>query len=205
MDILVEWVTQIILFIILATIIDLLIPQTAMKKYINLVVGLILILILLNPIFHVLNIDIESALNQSFSQIDEARSSNDSVENLIEMQKKDIEMTQDAYILEQMAVPLIDIAKDPLMEEYQLEITNIDFNFQNTQELTYEDLVGVIVYVKEIEEGEGEMGVVEDVVINTDDPIEREARQDEEVKERLMELWELHDKELMLYWEGGAS
>ena len=62
MTFLMEWVAQIILFIILATIIDLLIPQSSFQKYIKLAIGLILILILLNPVFSVLNIDIREAV-----------------------------------------------------------------------------------------------------------------------------------------------
>ncbi|WP_156290827.1 stage III sporulation protein AF [Oceanobacillus salinisoli] len=207
MDILIQWVTQIILFIILATIIDLLIPATAMKKYIKLVVGLILILILLKPIFYVFNMDIESALNASFQQIDQANSNNESVENLIEFQKKEIESKQDAYILEQMAVQLVDIAEDPLKEEHQVEITDVQFQFLPNEELTYEGLEEVIVYVRDFEEGEGEASAVEDVVINTDDSAEKkeEDRHDDQIKTLLQEVWELTDKEITIYWEGGAS
>ncbi|RKQ37758.1 stage III sporulation protein AF [Oceanobacillus halophilus] len=207
MDVLVQWVTQIILFIILATVIDLLIPATAMKKYIKLVVGLILILILLKPIFYVLEIDIETALNRSFQHVNEKSGESESVENLIEFQKKEIESTQDAYILEQMAVQLIDIAEDPLKEEFQATISDIAFQFNQTDKWTYEDLEEVIVYVKDFEEGEGEDRVVEDVVINTDESVEvkEEDRHDEQITQLLKETWELQDKEITLFWEGGPS
>ncbi|WP_085991934.1 stage III sporulation protein AF [Oceanobacillus senegalensis] len=206
MELIIQWVTQIILFIILATIIDLLIPQTAMKKYIKLVVGLILILILLKPVFYVLSIDIEKALSSSFQQISETTNQNNSVENLIEFQKNEIENTQDAYILEQMAVQLIDIAGDPLKEEFQLEITDVQFTFNDAKDKTYEDLKEVIVYLKDFEEGEGEDSLVEDVVINTDEPVpKKEDRHDEKIKNLLKEVWELHDKQITIYWEGGSS
>ncbi|RLL48111.1 stage III sporulation protein AF [Oceanobacillus piezotolerans] len=205
MELIIQWVTQIIIFVILATILDLIIPSSAMKKYIQLVVGLILILILLNPIFYILNIDIDRALNSSFQQLNQIKSTEGSVENLIELQKKEIQTTQDAYILEQMAVPLIDLAKEPLIEGHNLEITNLDFQFSTNQQFTYEDLQEVIVTVKNYEKGEGEMGVVEDVVINTNEPIENEDRHEDEVKSLLTELWGLEDKEITIYWEGGSS
>ncbi|WP_246001092.1 stage III sporulation protein AF [Oceanobacillus piezotolerans] len=205
LELIIQWVTQIIIFVILATILDLIIPSSAMKKYIQLVVGLILILILLNPIFYILNIDIDRALNSSFQQLNQIKSTEGSVENLIELQKKEIQTTQDAYILEQMAVPLIDLAKEPLIEGHNLEITNLDFQFSTNQQFTYEDLQEVIVTVKNYEKGEGEMGVVEDVVINTNEPIENEDRHEDEVKSLLTELWGLEDKEITIYWEGGSS
>ncbi|RDW19160.1 stage III sporulation protein AF [Oceanobacillus arenosus] len=206
MGVLIDWVTQIILFIILATIIDLLIPATSMKKYIKLVVGLILILILLQPIFYIFNVDIEKAIESSIQTAVEGDRKNDSVKNLINIQKKEIETTQDAYILEQMAVQLKALANDSLTEEYHVEISNIEFLFTGEQEMSYENLNEVIVHVLELKDGEGAMNVVEDVVINTNNPVESEERiNEQEIIKRLKEIWEFNDKEISLYWEGGSS
>lgn len=201
MDIVINWVTQIILFIVLATIIDLLIPTSSMNKYIKLVVGLILILILLKPIFYVLNIDMETALNKSFQQVNDVGEDSESVKNLIEFQKKEIQSTQDAYILEQMAVQLIEIAEDPMKEQYQQEITDIEFKFNSNDSYSYEDLEEVIVYVKDLVEEEGEQNTVENVVINTDHVVEKKDmdRHDEEIKQLLKKVWELTDKEITIY------
>ncbi|GAB3052179.1 stage III sporulation protein AF [Virgibacillus ainsalahensis] len=206
MDMLIQWVTQIILFLLLAAIIDLLIPATDMKKYIKLVVGLILILLLLQPIFYVFNINIEQTLKTSISRLTEADTDNESVENLIEMQKSEIEGSQDAYILEQMAVQLTDIAKDPLMEEYHAEIMNINFLFSSEEDYTFDSLEEVIVYLQEIEDGEGAVSLVDDVVINTDEQATDEEGQDtEEIQRLLREVWELDNKKITIIWEGGRS
>lgn len=50
-EIFTDWVTQIILFIILASVIDLLVPANHLQKYVRLAISLILILILLQPVF----------------------------------------------------------------------------------------------------------------------------------------------------------
>lgn len=208
MDALIQWVTQIIIFLLLAAIIDLLVPATSMKKYIKLVVGLILILILLQPVFHLFNINIKNELKSSFLQLSEETSSNESVENLIELQKNEIQGSQDAYILEQMAVQLKDLAEDPLLEEHQAEIRDIQFLFLSEEDYTFENLEEVIVYLREADEEdeEGAVDVVEDVEINTDDPVVEEEDQDsEEIKALLSEVWELRNKEVTITWEGGTS
>ncbi|HLR71398.1 MAG TPA: stage III sporulation protein AF, partial [Pseudogracilibacillus sp.] len=87
MDALVNWVTQIIMFILLASIIDLLTPESAMKKYIKLVVGLLLILILMQPIFSLFNHSVESALHKTFTEINNKTETDQSIENLINLQK----------------------------------------------------------------------------------------------------------------------
>ncbi len=208
MDLLIEWVKQIIVFILLASIIELIIPATAMKKYIKLVVGLILILIFLRPVFFLFDINIQQSLTESFSQLYEEETAEENMESLIKMQKKDIQASQDAYILEEMTDQLKNLAKDPLKEDYQAEINSIDFVFSDETEMAYENLEEVIVYLQEAEGGEGSVRAVEDVVINTDGPVQTEEPAPPRIEEAavlLGDIWELDDKKVTIIWEGGAS
>lgn len=160
-----DWVTQIILFIILASVIDLLIPANHLQKYVRLAISLILILILLQPVFYLFNTDINAAISSSMNRIESQFNNQSSIENQIDFEKNEIENGQDAYILKQMAIELEKIAEESLKEEFAVEITSIDFQFAVTDSLTYEDLTEVIVYITESEPGEGAMNTVEDVVI----------------------------------------
>ncbi|SHG67733.1 MULTISPECIES: stage III sporulation protein AF [Virgibacillus] len=205
MQIVIDWVTQIILFILLATIIDLVIPANSMKKYMKLVVGLILILILLKPIFYIFQIDVQRAVESSLSGVFEEMNQNKSLDNAIKTQKNEIEATQDAYILEQMAVQLKEIAKDPLHEAFQTEITDIQFQFANGKDKSYENLDKVIVYVNELKNGEGAVRNVDNVVIYSDSPdVSKENNELKDIENKLSELWEMEQKKLLLQWEGGA-
>ncbi len=203
MTFLMEWVTQIILFIILATIIDLLIPQSSFQKYIKLAIGLILILILLNPVFSVLNIDIREAVSSSMLKISNEKEIS-SMENLIDLQKKEIESAQHAYILEQMAVQLKNIAEPELKDAFAAEIANIEFVFENNRQASYENLNEIIVTLTEGKKEEGMMKAVEDVEINTDEPLKK-LDNDEEIIAYLEKVWELQDKKITIFWEGGTS
>ncbi|WP_309245484.1 stage III sporulation protein AF [Virgibacillus proomii] len=207
LEIVIQWVTQIIIFILLATVIDLLIPATALKKYIKLVVGFILILILLKPIFFLFQIDVQHALEASISKLDRNSQQVESMENLIESQKNEIEGTQDAYILEQMAVQLKQIAKEPLKKKFQTEIKHIEFRFTHEGENTFENLDEVIVYLTESNnDGEGAVRVVDDVVIYSDSPnTSKEDKKLQEIEAVLNEVWEMDKKKLILQWEGGPS
>ncbi|MEB5451532.1 stage III sporulation protein AF [Virgibacillus pantothenticus] len=199
----IDWVTQIILFILLATIIDLVIPATSMKKYIKLVVGFILILILLKPLFFIFQIDVQRALETSLSGVLQEINQNDALDKSIETQKNEIEDTQDAYILEQMAVQLKEIAKEPLQDKFQAEITDIQFRFADEREKTYENLDEVIVYVNESKDGEGAVRIVDDVVIDLDSPEQsREDNKLQDIEATLNDLWEIEQKKLLLQWEG---
>src|SRR5699024_9116251 len=192
---------------IVAIMIDLMIPATTMKKYIKLVVGLILILIFLKPVFALFEMNIDQALENSFSKVMQEKSEQDTMENSIKMQKSEIEDGQRAYILEEMAVQLKDLAKKRLKEEEQAEILNIDFRFQSDAEPSYENLDEVIVYLGHIEEEEGAVDIVEDVEINTKEPV---ADDDDEqdvgrIKHVLHDVWDISEDKLTIEWEGGST
>ncbi|MEW9677501.1 stage III sporulation protein AF [Lentibacillus sp. L22] len=204
MDLLINWVTQIVIFLIIALIIDLLIPATAMKKYIKLVVGLILILIFLKPVFYLFNMNIDQSLDTAFSKLSREEVKQDSMKNSIEKQKKEIQAGQRAYILEEMAVQLKDLAKDRLKDEYQAEIVNIDFQFKPDEEPAYENLEEVIVYLGQMEdEEEGAVQTVDNIDINTDAPVEDDEQDVQEIKHLLHDVWEINDEKLTIIWKEG--
>ncbi|AEN87653.1 Stage III sporulation protein AF [Priestia megaterium WSH-002] len=116
------WITNIVLFILLATIINLLLPNSSFQKYTKLVVGLLLMLIIITPVFQIFKVDVNQMLKSlSLSSI----RSDQQVENSIENQKKEIQASQRAYILEQMAVQMEADVKEELMDQYGVAIDRI--------------------------------------------------------------------------------
>ena len=208
MEIIVQWVTQIIIFLLLATIIDLLVPATAMKKYIKLVVGLILILIFLKPLFYLFTIDIEHSLKTTINQLYQEEISTDRIENLTKIQKEDIQASQDAYILEQLSTQLKELAKEPLVKGFQTEIYKIGFIFSEEQAISYESLTEVVVYIRKADLEEGAVSIVDEIIILAEEsPDEEEETNDETypIQKLLEEVWEMKDKQLTIKWGGGTS
>lgn len=204
MEFISDWITQIIIFILLATIIDLLTPNLAMSKYIKLVLGLILILILLTPIFSLFNLDFEGAINNNYRNLFEMDGEMERMESSIEMQKSEIESTHDAYILEEMAVQLKSLTNEELLDEHDAHITDINFQFEDETTKTYEGLTEVIVYLEKGADWEGNIKPIEQIVINSSE-IEEDGEMDESIIELLRDKWELEDKKITIHWEGGTS
>lgn len=206
MDLISRWVTQIIVFLLLAIIVDLLIPKTSMRKYIKLVIGLILMLIFLKPVFYLFTIDFQAELSSSLESLYEGDLSLEKIEDLTNIQKIDIETVQAAYILEEMIFQLKDLAREPLLENYHVEITNIEFKFFTEQEISFEGLEEVIVYLDESNDRAGIVNEIEEVNIGAKSKKENiENIQEENIKRLLQEVWELHQKNLSIIWEGGTS
>lgn len=60
------WVLQIVIFIILAMVVDLILPSSKIKQYAKLVIGLLLILIILQPILSIFKVDVEQLISPVF-------------------------------------------------------------------------------------------------------------------------------------------
>lgn len=206
MDIISQWVTQIIIFLLLAVIIDLLIPKTSMKKYIKLVMGLILMLIFLKPVFYLFSIDFQTELTSSFEQIYEGDHNNEMIENLTKEQKVDIQASQAAYILEEMTIQLKDVAEEPLLTGFHVEIIDIDYLFLDEGDISFENLEEIIVYLDESDGREETIRTIEEIMIGQDHSTESIGdEQDEDITLLLQSLWELDDKKISIKREGGTS
>ncbi|MCB5933680.1 stage III sporulation protein AF [Caldibacillus thermoamylovorans] len=133
MEFLTSWITNIILFILLAVTVELLLPQTGLQKYVKMVLGLLLIIIFLTPVFKLFSVDIDNLLNRATGKLGEEKIS---LENSIEKQKIEIQNDQHAYILEQTAVQLEEMTEKELMKQFDYQFAHIQLNVSDTIGLT---------------------------------------------------------------------
>ncbi len=124
------------------------------------------------------------------------KTSDKEMENLIEMNKKEIQASQEAYILETMAVQLEKDADKELMEQYGLQITNIEISINENDRLAFPDnLEKVIVSVKEPDMKAEAIEAVETVKINTGQPLpSKQANNQEIIATFLSQKWNIERK-----------
>ncbi|WP_088104720.1 stage III sporulation protein AF [Halalkalibacter urbisdiaboli] len=212
MGFLTEWLTNIILLILLATILELMLPNSNMQRYVKMVVGLLLLVMILQPLLSIFTKDVDEWLFSLSNQVDNEKNS---VEESINLQKRDIELGQLAYISEQVAVQLERQVEETLREEYSLEVARIDVEVSETTEapVEMEDLKTIYVEVTEVKEDESEEEMQEQVRpvstvrIDTSSPLKtKETEQTIELKpvqQFLSESWQIPTDTISLAWEGG--
>ncbi|WP_052703145.1 stage III sporulation protein AF [Paenibacillus beijingensis] len=71
------WLRDIIAIVLLAAIIDLLLPNKAMQRYVRLVVGLIILLTILTPIMRIFQGDLDKKVAEGFRNWDESSAMNE--------------------------------------------------------------------------------------------------------------------------------
>ncbi|MCM3571827.1 MULTISPECIES: stage III sporulation protein AF [Mesobacillus] len=205
MDFLKEWITNIIIFILLATVLDMLLPNSSFQKYTKIVTGLILIAIILSPVLKLFTSDFETAIASmgQFSSFEDEK-----IKNSIEFQKKEIQASQHAYILETMAVQLKTAAEEELMEQQGMEIANIELEVNDQDQRPFpENLEYVIVHLKKAEDEGETVAVVREVEIDTNAPLpsKQTSQNTDQISSLLSEKWNVPEKSIQIMIEGGSD
>lgn len=199
------WVTNIILFILLAIVIDLLLPSSSMQKYAKVVIGLLLITVILTPVFKFFSKDVNQVIREFQFQ---SASGEDPVKSSLEVQKKEIQASERAYILEQMAVQMKKMAQKELIKNYGTEIAAISLTAAGDAEKiqSEKDVEKAEVIVKEEEKA---VPAIQMIDIETHQTKKTAETADEakiqDVIRFLSKTWQLDQKKITVRMEGGST
>ncbi|MFC4388563.1 stage III sporulation protein AF [Gracilibacillus marinus] len=147
MDYITNWIIQIVIYMLLALIVDLILPNSKLKQYAKLVIGLLLMLIILQPILSIMNINMDKLIAPLF-ETNELHHLSDVVENKTNQKKSEIEMIHHAYVVEEVVVQMEKMVEGEMKDEYDVMITHLDVNFENEQSTVIQE---VTVYLQEFE------------------------------------------------------
>lgn len=184
--------------------IDMLLPNSKFQKYTKMVIGLLLIAIILTPIFNFLSQDFE----QAFESIPELKVNQENkIKSSIELQKKEIQASQDAYIYEQMAVQLKEDAEEELMSQYGLVITDLKILVDEDDQRPFpENLQKVMITLNESTSENEAVEVIKTVDIDTNQSLETKTndKNNNKISQLLSKKWNVEEDAIEIQIEGGA-
>ncbi len=207
MEFLSGWIANIIMFILLATIVEMLLPNSSLQRYAKMVTGLLLIVIILNPILKIFHFNFEEILSTAtLSNIHEEKN----IENSIEFKKKEIQASSHAYILEEMAVLMKEEVEDEVMKRFKKKVSDVSIKVDENIEVTADSSrhFSVKVRMKEPEnDDEDTIPVVALVKIDMKQSSEKESTSfnDPEIVSFLANAWDLDTNQIVLALEGGRA
>lgn len=199
MSVLIDWITQIIVFILLAIIVELFVPTTKIAKYVRLVIGLIFLLIFLKPIFYIFQLDMEQLVSEQLFDTDHAIEK-DSIDNLMTRQNEQLQAKNDEYILAEITEHLQEQSADSLAEHF-VKINKIDYAFADESHNIHA-LEQLIVYIVPLDESTDDKAVViDEVIIDLKQPTNQtDEKQLSDIKRTLIDIWHLNDEEIIVKW-----
>lgn len=203
MEFITSWVTNIIVFVLLATVIDLLLPNSAMQKYAKMVIGLLLIAVIISPILKLFQSDFDDLLKIATSSINEK--TNHQVESLTELKKKEIQAVQDAYILKQMAVDMRTGVEEELMEQYKMEIQSLNLEVKNKDQPSLPaDLQKISIVLQQTKDQAESVEVVAKVDINTKQSSQKSSSDLDHIRGFLAAKWAVDEEVIEFAGERGG-
>ncbi|SDY56271.1 stage III sporulation protein AF [Evansella caseinilytica] len=220
MNTITAWITNIIILILLATILELLLPNSHMQRYVKLVVGLLLLMVMIHPLLSIFQVDPEEWL-ADLAAWDTAAESEET--SFIESKKMDIEKEGLAYISEQAAVLLREQASSELEKRFEVVPLDVYIEFEPVYEeeslslIKTEDLLdnlsGVYVLLSPKDEEDAQREGIAVVEINPvkiekadGDPEEvEEAEKTAEIRVFLAALWEIPEEKIHVQMKGGEE
>ena len=201
MSFLTGWVTNIIIFIILATIMDMLLPNTAMRKYAKMVIGLLLITVLLSPIFKLLSTDVDKLIEAAMSMNVEETGN---MENLIDSKKKEIQAVTSAYILEEVAAQLKTDGEEELINRYNFAFEHIEVSLTTLDNPVIPNDIAVISVILS-ENTDDVIETVQLVDIDTKKSNSYQSEQAEDIKQFLATQWGIDAEQIEVNFQLGSA
>lgn len=197
-----DWIGNIIILILIAAMLELLIPNAQVHKYVKMVIGLLLILMLMSPLFAIFSIDNKDILLESLN-VEENVVTEDFLEKKINQQKKEIEAAQSAYIEKQMAVQMKRQVEEELMQKYDMNIDKLTIEFGSNKQKNYENIQSISVWLSKNANRINKVARVEKVVINRNNPIKPlHTGLEKEIKQFLADKWEVDQEKLIIEVDG---
>jgi stage III sporulation protein AF len=206
MSFLTEWITNIILLVLLASVIELLLPGNQFQNYVKMVIGLLILMAMLSPVLKIVKTD----FNEVFEHLDlPAAATEGELKKSIEKNKSEIEEKQRAYILEQMAVQMKKQVQEELEKTYGIVIHDLQVQM-DFQRGTFkpEDITNARVVLARSTE-KGNVSAVEEVEVHVSDQGSEDLAVNQAVLDRITHFlasrWQLDKQQLKIVMEGGEE
>lgn len=206
MEFIKEWVTTIVVFVLIATVVDFILPNSKMHKYVKMVVGLLLITIIINPIFSLLSKNFEIDVS-SFGVIPTTAYINQ--EKSIESHKKEIESVQAAYILEETSSKLKSQVQKELMEQFDLSIESLTIETTTTnKEDVYDSIKNIHVILQSFDSSTNSKQITDIEIVQVSilkQPLKQIDDHLEEVVSFLANSWNIEKTQITVEQKGENS
>ncbi|MBP0724416.1 stage III sporulation protein AF [Bacillus sp. RG28] len=204
MQFFVQWISNIIVFILVASLVMMLIPNSSLAKYVKFVASLLLIVMMLQPIFQIFKVNIKDVLGTYQSKTLQA---DGSIKNEINNKKKDIEATERAYILNQMAVQMKKSVEKSFSKEFkqQIDTVSLEVDEKKSSINSPSDVSKVIVTIGKNQSQSNDVQPVQEVSINSSEPTEMDSNKQlkNDIRQFLAIKWQLDEKQIDIQLEGG--
>lgn len=200
MSYLASWIQQLVLTVILATFIDLLLPNNTMQRYVRLVMGLVILMLILSPLLSLLQRDwsLEDLMSQGQA------ATRGELESLPLIQEKagTLMEKQDEWVSETVKTRIERNIRDGIEQQFDVAVIGVTASLSESGEHTGVDSVRVTLDPGAHPPGQGEIEPVKPVSIDLEEDRREEsepvsstisAQRVRDIREWVSSEWHIED------------
>lgn len=209
MDWLADWLKELIMLVLVATFLDLLLPSNSMERYVKLVMGLLLIMAILHPVFQLINHDIDLKNLTIAPEVVQETSKMPSMEKIRQDGQK-LQQTQADFIRKQMEQSVESWAKKTLEKKFGVEVMEVQATATlNEQHVPVLQEITLTVQKKgsATEESQMQLRPIDPITIGEEEsqPVTSTVEtQTGEIQSYLLDYWEIDPEKVSIKWKSGA-
>ncbi|WP_052807214.1 stage III sporulation protein AF [Risungbinella massiliensis] len=210
MDWLADWLKELILLVLVATFLDLLLPSNSMERYVKLVMGLLLIMAILHPVFQLINHNIDLKNLTIAPEVVQETSKMPSMEQIRQDGEK-LQQTQADFIRKQMEQSVESWAKETLEQKFAVEVVDVQATASlNEQQVPVLQEIILTVQRKDgtSEENQMQLRPVDPITIGEEESQPAtsivETKETGEMQSYLLDYWEIDPEKVRIEWKPSA-
>lgn len=190
----------ILLFIMIIT--TMLLPDRKMKKYAQFSLALVFMYFFIQPIRQIFNVNITRESTQIVNSV-LGKNPSDDLTGSIELKKSEIEASNDAYVIEELANQLQDEMEEDFAQAFDYQLKSVEIYSEDDRNLDFNQYVFHFI----ISENKHHISQIDPVVISLDRPVDEQDLGMIEIDQEML-LWfskklEVDLGQVRIAWEGG--
>lgn len=127
-----SWLKQIVLLVLIATFIDLLLPNNAMDRYVKLVMGLLIIMAILSPTLQLLHSELDLSSIALSDKYEEGKQM-DPIDQIKE-KGNDLKKSQETFVQKEVERSIGEMVEKDLTHQFPVEVIQTNVQLQNNVE-----------------------------------------------------------------------
>ncbi|GAA4065980.1 stage III sporulation protein AF [Amphibacillus indicireducens] len=202
MNFLTNWITQMIVLIFIMMLTLMVLPDRSMKKYAQFSLSIIFMFLFIQPITTLFNINISDESNKIVDSLF-GSNSRSVLENEIDLKKKEIQATSDAYVIDEMANQLKAEMEDEFAQVFEYELKRVDIFSETDQAIVIEELV----FHFTITDNNHQTLLIEPVIISASnhkiDHDQQTINDNQQILNWFSNKLSVNQNQIQISWEGG--
>ncbi|MBS7530896.1 stage III sporulation protein AF [Hazenella sp. IB182353] len=208
-----DWVQQIVLIVLIAGFVDLILPNTAMERYVKLVMGLLIILAILSPLLGLLGKEYDLSELALQQEKESGALGMDSL-RFIQSKSEELKKTQMEQIDERTIETMKSMIQQQLKQHFSIQTSEVVIALHQNEQQTKE-IKSIYVMITELKDDETQVNHIEPVKPIQigkdtsqkveDEPSDEVKKQLDEIQHYLMRYWGLNPEQVVVKQDGSEG